>query len=365
MQPYLRFGTGTFGTNKTVITSVDHNGKHDLNKPGESMAPPKPTIKCNSLTKRFDGRTGVDSLSLTVHEGELYALLGENGAGKTTTMRMLTGLMKPTAGTFSICGYEGGRQIEKIKGCIGLVSQEIALYNELTVRENLAFTGNLYGVPRAMCEERIDALLQHTDLFERKNSRAGELSSGMKMKLSIATALIHQPRVLFMDEPTLGLDPLSRRHIWELLRQLVDKGLTILLTTHYLEEAQLLADRIGIIHEGKMLMEGAIDELRTHVRAVRTIEVSLQSAVSIEERKRILERFPSDKKAKIEYDELSKTVIFTPPCQTSLTDYLQVVLNWLKQEKIAFDTFCTKEPSLEEIFLSVQQNSAQFEREKS
>ena len=198
----------------------------------------EPAIKTCGLTKKFNERLSVDNLDLSIRKGELYALLGDNGAGKTTTINMLTTLLTPSSGEFYICGFRGGKETEEIKARFGIVSQEVAIYQELTAYENLKFIADLYGLDGSGLDDRIKELLLDAGLLERANDLAGEFSGGMKRKLSIAMALLHQPEVLFMDEPTVGLDPGSRRQIWQTLNSLKEKGVTILLTTHYLEEAE-------------------------------------------------------------------------------------------------------------------------------
>ena len=209
-------------------------------------------IKAVNLTKCFGKRRAVDGLNLSIRHGELYALLGDNGAGKTTTLGMLTTLIKPSEGEFYICGLNGFTHSEDIKGIFGVVSQDIAIYNELTARENLQFVGALYRLSKKECERRIEELLNLSGLADRADELVHAFSGGMQRRLSIAAALLHEPQVLFMDEPTVGLDPLARRQIWSTLSNLRQQGVTILLTTHYLEEAEILCDRIGILRLGQL-----------------------------------------------------------------------------------------------------------------
>jgi ABC-2 type transport system ATP-binding protein len=269
---------------------------------------------------------------------------------------MLTGLLEPTSGNFFICGVDGIRHAEATKGLFGVVSQEVALYAELTAYENLAFIANLYRMPAQIAKQRIALLLTEAGLADRAHDLAGDFSTGMQRKLSIAIALVHQPRVIFMDEPTVGLDPGSRRHIWESLVELKKSGVTILLTTHYLEEAELLADRIGIIRQGRMVAEGTIEELRTQLRSVRTIEVELVQHMSSAQCHQQIGHF-NGQESNWHLDELRNTLVFTLPADAAITDYLQHVISYLKAEKIEFEKFSTREPSLEEIYLSVQQSA--------
>lgn len=316
-------------------------------------------IEAQNLTKVFGERVSVDNLSFTVKSGELYALLGDNGAGKTTTINMLTTLLKPTKGKVAICGFDSVTQREKTKGAFGVVSQEVSLYSELTAYENLAFIADLYGVPTAQARQRIGALLQHSGLADRAHDLAGTFSTGMQRKLSIAISMLHEPKVIFMDEPTVGLDPASRRQIWESLVELKRTGVTVLLTTHYLEEAEFLADRIGIIRKGKMVMEGTIEELRSKIRAVRTVTVLLEQPMDNELFREKARSFAALNSGTVEFDTFRNLITCTPPPSVVLPDYLQGVLQWLKKESIQFEKFATNEPSLEEIFLAVQAGRGQ------
>jgi ABC-2 type transport system ATP-binding protein len=313
-----------------------------------------PTIQADGLTKVFGTRVCVDHLTFEVRPGELYALLGDNGAGKTTTINMLTTLLKPTSGSIHLSGYDVIKNPESTKGAFGVVSQEVALYGELTAYENLAFIADLYHIPKKDAEVRIVELLIDSGLADRAHDMVGDFSTGMQRKLSIAIAMIHRPKVIFMDEPTVGLDPGARRHIWELLVRLKRSGVTILLTTHYLEEAEFLADRIGIIRRGKLVMEGTIDELRAQIRAVRTVSVWLREVMTPEEFAPRASRFQSAHPGTVELDAFRNIIAFTPPAAADIVDYLELTLQWLKEENIVFEKFATTEPSLEDIFLAVQ-----------
>ena len=311
-------------------------------------------IQAISLTKTFGERVCVDHLSFTVYPGELYALLGDNGAGKTTTINMLTTLLRPTSGQIYLCGFDAIKQAEKTKGAFGVVSQEVALYGELTAFENLAFIADLYHLPKRETEQRIGQLLQQAGLADRAHDLAGTFSTGMQRKLSICIAMLHQPKVIFMDEPTVGLDPASRRNIWEALVALKRQGVTVLLTTHYLEEAEFLADRIGIIRRGQMVMEGTIDELRSQIRAVRTVTVTCREGIDDKDFAAKAARFTGEQHGTVNLDTFRNQIIFTPPNDCVLVDYLEKALAWLRAENVPFEKFATSEPSLEDIFLSVQ-----------
>lgn len=313
----------------------------------------RPTIQTNDLTKVFGKRIGVDKLNLKIYPGQLYALLGDNGAGKTTTISMLTTLLKPTSGSFSVCGYDGQKQPEKAKGCFGIVSQDIAIYQELTAYENLKFIADLHGIKSDIAHKRIMQLLERAGLLDRLNDRAGEFSGGMQRKLTIAGALLHSPKVLFMDEPTVGLDPASRRQIWESLKDFKAMGVTILLTTHYLEEAELLADRIGIIREGKLVAEGTIEELRHKIRGIRGIAVRLTDPPEAEQLAEMMREIRQRFGDHAQYDNLRNTISLNQPSDSLLVESLESLLDWLKNRRISFSRFATSEPTLEEVFLAI------------
>jgi len=324
----------------------------------------QPSIRCVNLTKIFGERTVVDHLNLAVHAGELYALLGDNGAGKTTSISMLTTLLKPTSGEIYICGFDALKDAEKTKGAFGVVSQDVAIYQELTAFENLAFVADLYGLAKATALSRIEALLEDAQLLDRANEISGTFSGGMQRKLSIAIAMLHQPKVIFMDEPTVGLDPASRRQIWSSLKKLRDGGVSILLTTHYLEEAELLADRIGIIRKGKLVAEGTIQELRHKIQGIRHISIRLHHTVSLESLKPRVDKLLEQFKSEVKYDLLRNTVSFAQPKDSQLVKHLHLVLTWLEEENIPFSKFATSEPNLEEVFLGLASTPADADLEK-
>lgn len=313
----------------------------------------QPAIQAVKLTKSFGKSRVVDNLDLTVRTGELYALLGDNGAGKTTTLNMLTTLLPPTSGQFYITGFDGIKDSEKTKGAFGVVSQDVSIYQELTAFENLHFVAELYCIPRKVARERIETLLAEAGLSDRANDLAGSFSGGMQRKLQIANALLHEPKVIFMDEPTVGLDPASRRQIWTSLKRLRDLGVTTLLTTHYLEEAELLADRIGIIRKGKLVAEGTIDELRHKIQGVRSIAIRLGPEVQEDFLNEKLEKLKKVFSVEVRRDDLRRTISFTQPKDRLLVQSMHQLLTWLDEEKIPFSRFATSEPNLEEVFLAV------------
>ena len=217
-------------------------------------------IVTTGLTKRYKNLTAVDRLDLTVYEGELFALLGVNGAGKTTAIKMLSCLTSPTQGDALVEGYSIRREAQQVKRCIGVSPQETAVAPNLSVRENLELICGIHGFSREKTRDRVRDLTRQFELEQVLERKAGKLSGGWQRRVSIAMALISQPRILFLDEPTLGLDVLARHDLWQTLRAL--KGeITIILTTHYMEEAQALADRIGIMKNGQLLAVGTAEDL--------------------------------------------------------------------------------------------------------
>lgn len=210
-------------------------------------------IIIKNLQKKFKDRVAVDNLSLHIKKGEIFGLLGPNGAGKTTTIRILTMLTRPTIGEITINSLKLEHDNLAVKAAIGVVPQHLNLDLDLTVEENLELHGRLHHMPPAERQQRIDELLRYVELGERKQDMVQTLSGGMKRRLMIARSLMHNPTVLFLDEPTVGLDPQVRRRLWDLIRQLNDEGLTILLTTHYIEEAEHLCHRVAIIDRGRLI----------------------------------------------------------------------------------------------------------------
>jgi ABC-2 type transport system ATP-binding protein len=230
-------------------------------------------IRTDRLTKRFNGVTAVDGLSLQVAPGEIFGLIGPDGAGKTTTLRMLSAILDPSDGDAWVLGRHTVREAELIKPDIGYMSQRFALYPDLTVMENLDFYADLYELPRRGRDARIERLLAFSNLAPFRRRQAGNLSGGMKQKLGLACALVHTPQVLFLDEPTNGVDPVSRRDFWRILYQLLKEGVTIVVTTAYLDEADR-CHRVGLLHQGRLvacdtparlraLMPGVLLEIRT------------------------------------------------------------------------------------------------------
>ena len=222
--------------------------------------PPQPSegdyaVVTEGLTRRFGKLVAVDHLDLHIRTGELYGFLGPNGAGKSTTLRMLCGILEPTEGQGSVLGIDLIREPERVKSSIGYMSQKFSLYDDLTAEENLTFYARVYMVPRQDRARRVAQMVRLADLTGQETKRAAYLSGGYRQRLALACALVHGPRLLFLDEPTAGVDPVSRRNFWGLIRRLVEEGITAVVTTHYMDEAEL-CDTLGFIYQGRLIAQG-------------------------------------------------------------------------------------------------------------
>jgi ABC-2 type transport system ATP-binding protein len=236
-------------------------------------------IEISGLTKKFGDFIAVDHLDLKVYKGEIFGLLGPNGAGKTTTIRMLCGLMAPTGGSIKILGYNIPEQRNEAIRKIGYMAQRFSLYEDLTVYENMEFYGKLYGLKGSLLRERILKLLDFLELSEFKDRLAGKLSGGMKQRLALGVALIHNPSLLILDEPTAGVDPSLRRAFWNYFRSLNKEGTTILVTTHYMDEAEN-CDRIGLMSKGKLIAIGSPRELKRKAFGGDIIELKIKGDIN-------------------------------------------------------------------------------------
>ncbi|MEM7113175.1 MAG: ABC transporter ATP-binding protein [Chloroflexota bacterium] len=232
-----------------------------------------PILTANSLEKYFGNFQAVKGISFHIMPGEIFSLLGPNGAGKTTTISMLSSLLEPTAGYVEINGHRLPGAAMQAKELIGVVPQEIALYGALSARQNLLFWGRMYGMGGSQLKERVEAVLTQVDLVERANDRVDTYSGGMKRRINIAVGLLHKPKLLFMDEPTVGIDPQSRRRILDMVQELRAQGMAVLYTTHYMEEAEELSDRVGIMDHGELIALGTQKELTKLVGQQETLRL--------------------------------------------------------------------------------------------
>ncbi len=230
------------------------------------------SIEVHDLTKQFGAFTAVNHISFEVRKGEIFGFLGANGAGKTTAIKMMSGLLQPTSGTAIIAGYDVRTQSKLIKRNIGYMSQRFSLYNDLTVFENMQLFGTIYKIPRKELNERIHTSLKELDMDQHANTLVEAIPLGWKQKLAFATAILHRPKIVFLDEPTSGVDPIVRREFWKLIYDTASTGVTILVTTHYMDEAEY-CNRISIMAEGELKLIGTPDELKKKMAATTINDV--------------------------------------------------------------------------------------------
>ena len=255
-----------------------------------------PVIQADGLTRRFGSFTAVDHVSFSVEAGEVVGYLGPNGSGKTTTLRMLLGLLRPSEGRAEVLGYNTDREADKIRGHVGYMSQKFALYHELTVRENLEFYGGLYGVRK---NGQVEETLSNLELEPLQNEPVAALSSGWRQRLALGVAIIHQPQLLFLDEPSSGVDPVTRRNFWEVIYWLAATGVTVMVTTHYMDEAEY-CQRVGIMQGGRLLAMETPERLKATLPG-RVWEVHISSLM---EAFRVLERMPGIRRVGLSSDYL-------------------------------------------------------------
>ena len=227
----------------------------------------EPEIVIENLSKKFEDVNAVDGLSLEIEKGELFGLLGPNGAGKTTAIKVLCGLLEPSSGSAHVGGYDVRKDSSKVKELIGVCPQDTAAYSFLSGRENVELFGNLHAMPKEKLKKNTDGLLEKMSLAEDANRRFGKYSGGMKRRINLIMALVHDPEIAFLDEPTVAMDPQSRHAVWDFIRELKNRGKTIILTTHYMEEAEELCDRVGIIDHGKLIALGSPKQLKDKFKA--------------------------------------------------------------------------------------------------
>lgn len=229
-------------------------------------------VTLTNLSRQFDGFVAVDRVSLDVRKGEIFGFLGPNGAGKSTTIRMLCGILEPSGGSGTVAGFDIVREAEEIKKNIGYMSQKFSLYEDLTVEENIDFYSGIYRIPAEKKRERKEWVIGMAGLSEHRKSRTSTLSVGWKQRLALGCAILHEPPIVFLDEPTSGVDPISRRNFWDLIYHLAEEGVTVFVTTHYMDEAEY-CDRLGLIYRGELVAVGTPLELKTRFMAEEVIEV--------------------------------------------------------------------------------------------
>jgi ABC-2 type transport system ATP-binding protein len=300
-------------------------------------------IEVTDLTKRYDGIIAVGNITFHVKKDEIFGFLGPNGAGKTTTVRLLTGLTRPTSGTIKVAGFDMIRESNNAKEHLGVVPEVSNIYDEMSAWDNLIFAAQLYRVPRDERENRAKELLELFGLYERRTDRAGNFSKGMKRRLTIAAALIHKPDILFLDEPTSGLDVQSSRMIRNLTKDLNKNGATIFLTTHYIEEADQLCQRVAIINQGKIVAVDNPEKLKASVEKHQIIEVSFDQTQNLEH-----------KLASLKY--VSKAVQVGDKFRLNIrntSEAVPLLVDFARENGLKIVSINTLNPSLEDAFVEM------------
>ncbi len=302
----------------------------------------KNIVEVSNLVKQYDGLTAVNGVNLAIRQGEIFGLLGPNGAGKTTIISMLTCLLAPTSGTVSVAGHDVVSQAKTVKGIIGLVPQDLAVYPKLSACDNLLFFGRIYGLKGRGLQQRVNDLLEMVGLDERANDLVNNFSGGMKRRVNIAAGLLHQPQVLFLDEPTVGVDPQSRNFIFDNIERLNRQGMTILYTTHYMEEAERLCHRVAIIDQGQII---ALD---TPKALVNSLGGGIIRFGLTETTKQIF--ITQLKKLSAVKDVSRRDNIFSVQTHHSQEALVQII-QLLNKAKVTINMLEILEPNLESVFL--------------
>jgi ABC-2 type transport system ATP-binding protein len=299
-----------------------------------------PVLEVHELRKNYGRAAALDGVSFTLEDGEMFGLLGPNGAGKTTLLSIVSCLMEPSGGEVRLYGRPLRLSDRKVRRHIGIVPQELAIYGELTARENLTFFGALYGLSSAVLHSRVADVLKAIGLADRANERADTFSGGMKRRLNLGAALVHEPSLLLLDEPTTGVDPQSRNHIFEEVRRLNDGGVTVVYTSHYMEEVQSLCPRVGIIDHGRLIASGLVSELLQTLPGLIRIRVP---RATVELRRRIA-CLPETKTTERDGD------VFELECRDARAT-LMPLLGLLNETRTELLSLETEEPNLERVFL--------------
>ncbi len=303
-------------------------------------------VETDHLTKRFGHFVAVNGVTFRVPRGNIFGFLGPNGAGKTTTMRVLLGLLRPTSGHAKVLGYDVAHQPRQVKQRIGYMSQHFSLYDDLTVAENLRFFGRTYGLDRDRLRERMNFVLEMADLIGRDRSRAKELSGGWRQRLALGAAIMHEPELVFLDEPTAGVDPVSRRSFWELLYRLAHEGTTIFVTTHYMDEAEHCQE-LAFIHAGQIVAQGSPAELKTTLMQGQVIEVSPDNPP---EAMRLLKL--AREEGRLIADDVALYGAQVHVVARDTQPALSAIMQALRSGGVQFDPLEVIAPSLEDVFLS-------------
>ena len=303
-------------------------------------------LEVSQLVKKYGTFNAVKGITFNIQEGEIFSLLGPNGAGKTTTISMLSTLYTPTSGDASICGYSITKDPMAVKKCIGVVPQDLALYEDLSARENLNFWGQMYGLSGKDLSKRVDEVLEQIGLVDKAKQRVKTYSGGMKRRVNIGVGLLHHPRLLFMDEPTVGIDPQSRRAILDSVKELNRQGMTVLYTTHYMEEAQELSNRVGIIDHGELIALGTQAELTKQIGETDTLILHIGQEADPEALANEVRKQKGVIKADVTDHEIS---IIT----ASAEELLAPVVSRANAVGIKIQSVDIREPNLEAVFLNL------------
>ena len=301
-------------------------------------------LEVQQLVKKYGDKVAVNGISFDIQAGEIFSLLGPNGAGKTTTISVLSTLYVPTAGDAVIGGHSVVREPMAVRNLIGVVPQDLALYEDLTARENLSFWGQMYNLSGKALNARIDQVLEQIGLKDRANQRVKTFSGGMKRRVNIGVGLLHQPRLLFMDEPTVGIDPQSRRAILDSVKDLNRQGMTVLYTTHYMEEAQELSDRVGIIDHGDLIALGTQSELTRQVGEYEALQLHIGEMDDSEALAQALRGVEGVVRADVIDHNIT---VITPDAERILAP----VVSRANERGIRIHTVAIQEPNLEALFL--------------
>ncbi len=301
-------------------------------------------LEVKDLVKKYGDFTAVNGISFDIKEGEIFSLLGPNGAGKTTTISVLSTLFTPTSGDAIVCGHSVKQNPMAVRNAIGVVPQELALYEDLTARENLNFWGQMYGLSGKELNTRIDEVLEQIGLTDKAKQRIKTYSGGMKRRVNIGVGLLHKPRMLFMDEPTVGIDPQSRRAILDSVKQLNRQGMTVLYTTHYMEEAQELSNRVGIMDHGKLIALGTQSELTRQVGQTDTLILHVSETEDPQPLADALKNLPGVTRADVTDHEVT---IITPAAE----ELLAPAVTRANELGIKIHSIDIREPNLEAVFL--------------
>ncbi len=303
-------------------------------------------ILIQNLTKRFGDFTAVDNVSFNVQSGEVFGWLGPNGAGKTTTIRMLLGLIKPTSGNAFVLGFDSATQTKLVHANVGYMSQQFTLYSDLTAMQNIRFYGGVHGLSSDELRQRIAEIIRTAGLEGRENTLTGSLSGGWKQRLALGCAIVHHPKVVFLDEPTAGVDPISRRQFWELIYQMAKEGVTVLVTTHYMDEAEL-CQRVGFITGGKLVALDSVSQLKQTQMRGQVLEIG---ASDPEKAMRILKA--AQLNGRIPFDEVALYGAQIHAVMPDAQKYKEAIQRLLMGEDVQVSSIERVAPTLEDVFIS-------------